>query len=108
MTQPIEIAFARLDERFQSFEKAFGQMVEDQRSLTISYQKLVESNQRISVLENDAITLEKSLDTLWAKFDAHVASHNKFTGNLFFEILKLALAVVIGGIAGHYGIRLPI
>jgi hypothetical protein len=102
MPEPIEIAFARLDERFQSFEKAFGQMVDDQRSLTLSYQKLVESNQRISLLEQDSMTEKKSLEMLWTKFDAHIAQQSGFIGSTLFELLKMLAMLGIGWTTGHW------
>lgn len=102
--EPIEVAFARLDERFQGFEKAFEQMVQDQRSLTESYQKLVESNQRIALLESEVAVLKESTKTLWSKFDAHIAAHDKIAGSALFEVAKLVAAVVIGAFAAHFGV----
>jgi len=104
MAEPIEVAFARLDERFQGFEKAFEQMVQDQRILSESYQKLVENNQRVALLENDVAIIKKSNEALWVKFDDHITAHNRFSNSALFEIFKLALAVIIGGVSAHYGI----
>ena len=107
MAEQIEITMARLDERFQGFEKVVAQMAEDQKSLTLSYHRLVESNQRIALLENDALATRKSLDLLWKKFDDHIATNNKFTGKIFFEVLKLAGAGVAGWVASRYGVQIP-
>jgi hypothetical protein len=106
-TEPIEITVARLDERFKGFQEAFGQMVDDQRRLTDSYEKLVESNQRIGLVETDVVNLKDSQKKLWEKFDAHERAHAKITSHALYDILKLGIAVIAGAVLAKYGIHLP-
>ncbi len=105
--EPIEVAFARLDERFDGFKEAFQELADNQRRLSDSYEKLVQGTQRIGLVEADLQALKKSNDTLWAKFDAHVESQSSFTGNALFEICKLGVAIILGALFAKYGIKLP-
>lgn len=105
--EPIEVTVARLDERFKSFQEAFGEMATDQRRLTNSYEKLVESNQRISLVEADLVTIKDSQKKIWEKFDAHELAHNKVTGHALYDIVKLSIAVIAGVVLAKYGVHLP-
>jgi hypothetical protein len=105
--EAIEVTVARLDERFRGFQDAFGQMVEDQRRLTDSYEKLVESNQRIGLVELDLVNLKSSNHELWLKFDAMAAAHAKVTGHVLYDVLKLTFAVLGGMVMSKLGFHLP-
>lgn len=105
--ESIEVTVARLDERFNGFQEAFKEMADDQRRLTDSYEKLVESNQRISLVETDLVNLKNSQNKLWEKFDAHELAQNKVTGHALYDIIKLAIAVIVGIVAAKYGVHLP-
>lgn len=105
--EPIEITVARLDERFNGFQNAFEQMVDDQRRLTDSYEKLVQSNHRVSLVEADIVNLKDSNKAIWQKFDAHERAQSRITGHALYDILKLAVAVIAGVALAKYGIRLP-
>lgn len=106
MSEPLEVTVARLDERLNGFTETMKQMADDQRRLTDSYEKLVESNQRIALVETDLVNLKKSNETLWAKFDSHVQSQHRVTGHALFEIVKLLIALILGALAAKYGIHL--
>lgn len=105
--ESIEVTVARLDERFNGFQNAFEQMVDDQRRLTDSYEKLVQSNQRLALVETDLVNLKESQKKLWEKFDAHETAHSKVTGHALYDIIKLAIAVIVGVVAAKYGVQLP-
>ena len=106
-TEPIEVTVARLDERFNGFQEAFREMADDQRRLTNSYEKLVESNQRIGLVEADMVNMKESQKKLWEKFDAHEQAQNKVTGHALYDIIKLAIAVIAGIVLAKYGVHLP-
>ncbi len=105
--EPIEVTVARLDERFNGFQEAFREMAADQRRLTDSYEELVKSNQRIGLVEGDVLNLRKSQDKLWEKFDEHEKAQSKVTTHALYDIIKLAIAVIVGVVAAKYGVHLP-
>lgn len=105
--EPIEVTVARLDERFNGFQQAVKEMADDQRRLTDSYEKLVESNQRISLIEADMVTVKDSHNKLWKKFEEHLEEHKRITGHALYDILKLAIAVLVGVVLAKYGVKLP-
>ena len=105
-TENIEITVARLDERFKGFQTAFTEMATDQRRMAESYEELVKSNQRISLVESDLVALKESTKTLWAKHDAHVAAANNFTANALFRIIELIIAGVGSVVLAKYGVHL--
>jgi len=97
-----DITLARLDERFKGFQIVVTQMADDMRRMTESYEKLVESNQRVALLEKDTMELKTSQVKLWEKYDALQASFNsseqrradeaaKKSGNWLAEILKVLI-----------------
>ena len=102
----IEVTVARLDERFRGFQEAFGEMAADQRRLTDSYEKLVESNQRISLVEADLVTVKDSHKKLWNEFEDHVKEQNKITWHALYDILKLGAAALAGVVLAKYGVHL--
>ena len=81
-------------------------MAADQRRLTDSYEKLVESNQRISLVEADMVTVKDSHKKLWEKFDEHVKEQNKITWHALYDIIKLAVAALAGVVLAKYGVHL--
>ena len=101
----IEITVARLDERLKGFQSAFSQIADDQRRMAESYEELVKSNQRISLVEAELVTLKKSTETLWMKFDAHEAITRKATGHVLFEGIKLVLVIVASIALAKYGVH---
>ncbi|AXT46340.1 hypothetical protein [Chromobacterium rhizoryzae] len=112
--EPLEVTVARLDERFQGFQRTSVQMADDIRRMAESYEKLVESNERISLLEKDVAAHKDSIATLWNKHDALAAAiverqteQGQDAKKVLFKLLELALAAVIGGIAAHYGVPPP-
>lgn len=112
--EPLEVTVARLDERFQGFQRTSVQMADDIRRMAESYEKLVESNERISLLEKDVAAHKDSIATLWKKHDTLAAiivdrqtEQGQDAKKVLFKLLELALAAVIGGIAAHYGVTPP-
>jgi hypothetical protein len=69
-TENSDITLARLDERFKGFQAVVTQMADDMRRMTESYEKLVESNQRVGLVEKDIMELKSSQLKLWEKYDA--------------------------------------
>ena len=104
--EPIEVTVARLDERFNGFQEAFREMADDQRRLTDSYEKLVESNHRIGLVEADMVNVKDSQKKLWEKFDENERERRKLTTHAFYEILKLTLASLVGIVLAKYGVHL--
>ncbi len=96
MAESTETTVARLDERFKGLQSAIEQMVEDQRSMAASYEKLVESNQRVALLEADALTTKASIAKLWEKADATEKERAKGAQKWFWE---LARAIIAAGFA---------
>lgn len=95
MTQEsIETTVARLDERFRGFQSAFTQMADDQRRMAESYEKLVESNQRLALAEAEIISIKEGQRTLWIKYDALAAAEAKTSQKWLWEIAKTVLTVI--------------
>ena len=69
-TESTETAVARLDERFNGFQTILKQMASDQDRMAASYEKLVESNQRVALIEADLVASKLSITKLWEKSDA--------------------------------------
>lgn len=103
--ETIEIAVARLDERFMGMQSIIKELAADQRRMAESYEKLVESTQRISLLEADAISMKESLKILWEKIDQTAEKSSDKKGILLIRIFELTLAGIIGGIATHFGMK---
>ncbi len=103
----IEVAVARLDERFNGLQNVISEMASDQRRLTESYEKLVENNQRVGLLEADMLTVKDSNKKLWEKFDQYEAERRKLTSHALYEIVKLLIAIMLGMTLSRYGIHLP-
>lgn len=100
MTQEsIETTVARLDERFRGFQAAFAQMADDQRRMAESYEKLVESNVQLSLVQAEVISLKEGQKMLWTKYDALAAAGAKNSQRWLWEISKLALAMVAAVLA---------
>lgn len=105
--EQIEVTVARLDERFNGLQGVIAEMAADQRRLTDSYEKLVENNQRVALLETDMVNLKDSNKKLWEKFDGYEAERRKLTSHAFYEIVKLVIAIIVGIVLAKYGIHLP-
>lgn len=106
--EPMEVTVARMDERFKAFQDALVEMGKDMNRLSESYEELVKNNQRIALVEVALATSEKSLALLWHKWDAKENSESSERSRILFEVLKLAAAVVIGGLLAHFGVKLDI
>lgn len=105
--ESIEVTVARLDERFKGFQEAFSEMASDMRRMTDSYEELVKSNQRVSILESEMLSLKKSNETLWTKLNAHVDGHASTNSSMLFGILKVAGLFLAGLVAAKFGVTLP-
>lgn len=103
--EPIEVTVARMDERFKAFQEAFVEMGKDMSRLTESYEELVKNNQRITILEANVATSEKSLALLWTKWDARERRESNDKSKLLYEIFKLSVAVIIGAVLAHFGVK---
>lgn len=99
----LHVKVARLDERYHAFTDALKQMADDQRRLTDSYEKLVESNQRIALVETDVMNHKASLAKLWEKWEEHEKEHKRITGHALYEIIKLTIAVAMGVLGANLG-----
>lgn len=102
----IPVIVARLDERLNSLTNAFTEMAEDQRRLTDSFEKLVESNQRMMLLEADMVTVKESTKKLWDKWEEEKKEKAKAASHVIFEMLKLIALVTVSVMASHLGIKL--
>ena len=91
--ESMEIAVARLDERLGGTQKLLAQIVDDQRRMASSYEKLVESGQRVSLVEADILYLKEGQKHLWIKVDALTAAPAKASEKWLWEIVKAALAI---------------
>ena len=69
-SESTETAVARLDERFNGFQTILRQMATDQERMAASYEKLVESNHRVALIEADLVFAKNSIAKLWEKSDA--------------------------------------
>lgn len=100
MTQEsIETTVARLDERFRGFQAAFTQMADDQRRMAESYEKLVESNHRLALVEAELVSIKEGQRQLWIKYDALAAEGAKSSQRWLWEIAKAALTVAAAVLA---------
>lgn len=115
-TESIETTVARLDERFRGFQAAFAQMADDQRRMAESYEKLVESNQRVALLEADLVAVKIQFGKLADKLDsierAHVASEQRRTEEALKtshhwmgELVRTGLTVAASVILYHFGVH---
>ena len=102
----LHVVVARLDERINAFTGTLKQMADDQSRLTDSYEKLVESNQRIALVETDVMNHKASLAKLWEKWEEHEREHKRITGHALYEVLKLTIAVAMGVLGAHIGMPL--
>jgi len=94
MTQEsIETTVARLDERFRGFQAVFSQMADDQRRMAESYEKLVESNQRLALVEAEVVSIKAGQKVLWVKYDALSDESAKNSQRWLWEIVKTMLTV---------------
>jgi len=95
MTQEsIETTVARLDERFRGFQTVFNQMAADQRRMAESYEKLVESNHRVALLEAEVVSMKEGQKQLWIKCDDLAAEGAESTKRWLWEIAKTVLTVI--------------
>lgn len=102
MTQEsIETTVARLDERFRGFQAAFNQMAEDQRRMAESYEKLVESNHRLALVEAEVVSMKEGQKMLWTKYDALAAQAGATAQKWLFEIGKVFVAAGAGLVAAR-------
>lgn len=65
-----EAAAARLDERVNGHDQLFEQIANDLKRMAVSYEKLVESNQRVALIERDVSNAKEEVALLWKKFDS--------------------------------------
>lgn len=116
-TESIETTVARLDERFRGFQAAFAQMADDQRRMAESYEKLVESNQRVALLEADLVAIKSQYSKLADKIDAieraHVTSEQrrteealKISNHWIGELVRTALTVAASVTLYHFGVHM--
>lgn len=89
--ESIETTVARLDERFKGFQNLVMQMAEDQRRMAESYEKLVENNSRVGLVEQEVISLKDSLRVIWTKLDALAEESIKSSQRWLWEIAKATL-----------------
>ncbi|MGO4379755.1 hypothetical protein [Pseudoduganella sp. RAF53_2] len=89
--ESIETTVARLDERFKGFQKFVMQMAEDQRRMAESYEKLVENNSKVGLVEQEVISLKESVRVIWTKLDAMTEESSKSSQLWLWEIAKATL-----------------
>ena len=104
MDDQLSILVARLDEKLNSFESGMERLAEDQARLSRSFEKLVESQERLALVENDILHLKTSNANLWQKVDAHEKDHKDTTGKALFEVLKIAGSLIVGVVVAKYGL----
>lgn len=104
--ESVEVTVARMGERFESLQG-------DLRRLAESYEKLVESNERISLLERDVADYKEQLSALWKRYEKvtdELTSHKLAGGNgakkMWYEVAKIGLSVFAGALAAAFGVRL--
>lgn len=90
--ESIETTVARLDERFKGFQNLVMQMAEDQRRMAESYEKLVENNSKVGLVEQEVISLKDSVRVIWTKLDALAEESSKSSQRWLWEIAKAILA----------------
>ncbi|SDH06498.1 MULTISPECIES: hypothetical protein [unclassified Duganella] len=90
--ESIETTVARLDERFKGFQNLVVQMADDQRRMAESYEKLVENNSRVGLVEQEVIAVKESLRVIWTKLDAFADENTKSSQRWLWEIAKAVLA----------------
>jgi len=93
--ESIETTVARLDERFKGIQTVFAQMAEDQRRMAESYEKLVESNHRVALLEAEVVSIKEGQKQLWIKHDALAAESKSSSQRWLWEICKVLLTVFV-------------
>lgn len=104
MGDQLSILVARLDERLNSFENVMERLAEDQSKLSRSFEKLVESQERLALVENDILHLKTSNANLWQRVEAHDKDHKDTTGKVLFEVFKVAGSLIVGVIVAKYGL----
>ncbi len=113
-TDPLAITVARLDERFKSISAFMEQLTADQKRMASAYEKLVESNQRIALLESDMITAKIERAKLWEKYDALdaacVSAEQKRTeealkasNRWIGEVIKTLMTATVAVALYHFG-----
>jgi len=65
----MEATVARLDERIKGISIFMEQLTKDQERVAAAYEKLVESNQRVALLEADMVSVKTGHAKLWEKYD---------------------------------------
>ena len=96
--EPIETTVARLEERFLAVQTVIQQLAEDQRKLVASYEKLVESNQRILLVESEISSLKSCTEKMQIRFEGMSNHANGFTRHALYDLLKYAFALAMGAI----------
>lgn len=105
--ESIETTVARLDERFKGFQNLVVQMAEDQRRMAESYEKLVENNSRVGLVEQEVISLKDSVRVIWTKLDALVEESSKSSQRWLWEIAKAVMAAGAAVLAAKlFGVHL--
>jgi hypothetical protein len=115
--ESIEVSVARLDERLKGFQAIFEQMADDQRRMAESYEELVKSNGRITLVEAEVVSMKAGQAQLWKKYDGLQEKYDfmqdsisnkeiqkqmddkKDSQKWLWEIAKIALSIAGGVIA---------
>ncbi|WP_283149027.1 hypothetical protein [Silvimonas soli] len=111
-TESTEVSLARLEERFQGLLKGNNQMADDLRRMAEAYERLVESGERIGLIEKDVTTHSDSIKKLWEKHDAlaktvsdiQLASGKSYQALVWDGVKYIAFAVA-GALLAHFGIK---
>lgn len=104
-TENIETTIARLDERFKGFQSVVAEMAKDMGRMSESYEKLVENNQRVALLEADMLAVKTGQIKLWEKYDAMAAdalkTSNKWIGEFLRMILTAGVTILLYKLGVH-------
>jgi len=110
----LDAVVARLDERSINQMKVIQGIANTCSKLEVSIDGLSESYQRIGPMDTQLLSLDKSLSTLWNKFDDHIKSHQeesiseKKEGRKFvLELAKLMIGALFGLLLAKLGVHLP-
>jgi FtsZ-binding cell division protein ZapB len=96
------VLIARLEERVAAFAGAMAQLTHDMRRLTDSYEKLVDSDKTVAMLEAEVMSLKESNRDLWnavKELRESSASQARGMSRVLWDALKLVGAAVLGALA---------
>jgi hypothetical protein len=96
---------ARLEERFNGFEKLFEMIVTEQTRMATSYEALVKGQHRIDLVDAEIVSLKEGQKILWKKHDEMAAAHARRTETWLGEFIKWAAAIVLGASLSYFGIH---